>query len=244
MHDGIIENSTTSSLQTEIPESNNDETHIEDFFLDDYEFFAPIEETSILQNQLPASSNILQSQKAIDAPATVSTNQYNQLRNGYKPASHFSDLERQMILSEITSHPHSISTLAKYYNLDPTIIYYWAKKSEMELPTQSLIREIVDNCTPGEDTPAILAQKSGRNVSTIRTWLKQNGKVLPRKYSKKIPNSEPSPSSTITNELISNLKSKWPKLCSDSKHELSLRTLCYQYNSEHLLKFHPGGKIN
>ena len=74
----------------------------------------------------------------------------------------FSDLDRQMILADITSEPKSISSVAKANKVNPTTIHYWAKQFGKELPVYQSKRDIVQKCDSGEASPATLAKISGR----------------------------------------------------------------------------------
>ena len=116
----------------------------------------------------------------------------------FTPAKHFSDLDRDMILAECTSEPHSTAQVSKQNDVSRSNIHYWAKKNDMEMPIVGLKRKIVEQCASGEVSPAKLAKTHGRDVSTIRNWVKQSGEVLPGKYVQNFPK----PSSTITQVTI------------------------------------------
>ena len=100
----------------------------------------------------------------------------------YTPASHFSDLDRDIVLAECTSEPHSTALVSKQSNVSRSNIHYWAKKAGMEMPVIGLKRKVVEQCASGEASPAKLAKIHGRAPATIRNWTKQSGKVLPGKY--------------------------------------------------------------
>ena len=102
----------------------------------------------------------------------------------YTPASHFSDLDRDMVLSEISTESHSVTTVAKQNNVSRSNIHYWAKQSGMEMPSKKLKRDIVEECSSGAVSPAVLAKTHGRDLETIRGWVKKDGKQLPGKYLK------------------------------------------------------------
>ena len=46
----------------------------------------------------------------------------------FTPAKHFSDLDRDMILAECTSEPHSTTQVSKQNDVSRSNIHYWAKK--------------------------------------------------------------------------------------------------------------------
>ena len=116
----------------------------------------------------------------------------------FTPAKHFSDLDRDMILAECTSEPHSTTQVSKQNDVSRSNIHYWAKKNDMEMPIVGLKRKIVEQCASGEVSPAKLAKTHGRDVSTVRNWVKQSGEVLPGKYVQNFSK----PSSTVTQVII------------------------------------------
>ena len=129
---------------------------------------APLPQNSTIPNVEPIQSETVQpSQTAV---------------KDYTPASHFSDLDREMILSDISSQPHSVKSVAKENNVSATNIHYWAKKEGMEMPSKKLKRDTVEDCLSGTVSPAVLAKTHGRNVDTIRSWVKKSGGKLPGKY--------------------------------------------------------------
>ena len=85
---------------------------------------------------------------------------------------------------------------------------------------------IVNKCTEELISPVVLSKMYKRSVATIRRWVIESGKILPKKYKicQKGPVSFTSSESLslttssnpqtlrIANELISNLFSKWPSL--------------------------------
>ena len=114
----------------------------------------------------------------------------------YTPASHFSDLDRDMVLSEISTESHSVTTVAKQNNVSRSNIHYWAKQSGMEMPAKKLKRDIIEECSSGAVSPAVLAKTYGRDVETIRGWVKKDGKQLPGKYFKQSTKTA-TPTSTV-----------------------------------------------
>ena len=120
------------------------------------------------------------------------------VEQGCTAANHFSDLDRDMILAECTSEPHSTAQVSKQNNVSRSNIHYWAKRNDMEMPIIGLKRKVVEQCASSEVSPAKLAKTHGRDVSTIRNWVKQSGEVLPGKYVQNFPK----PSSTITQVII------------------------------------------
>ena len=115
----------------------------------------------------------------------------------YTPASHFSDLDRDMVLSEISAESHSVTTVAKQNNISRSNIHYWAKQSGMEMPSKKLKRDIVEECSSGAVSPAVLAKTHGRDVETIRGWVRKDGKKLPGKYLKQSTTATTQSTSTV-----------------------------------------------
>ena len=115
----------------------------------------------------------------------------------YTPASHFSDLDRDMVLSEISAESHSVTTVAKQNNISRSNIHYWAKQSGMEMPSKKLKRDIIEECSSGAVAPAVLAKTHGRDIETIRGWVKKDGKKLPGKYFKQSTTAATQSNSTV-----------------------------------------------
>ena len=152
----------------------------EEFITVDRVMLAPLPLDSTIPHDEPVQSETMQpSQTAVKK---------------YTPASHFSDLDRDMILSDISSEPHSVISVAKQNDVSPTNIHYWAKKEGMEMPSKKLKRDIVEDCVTGTASPAVLAKAHGRNARTIRSWVKKSGEKLPGKYT---ATAATHPSSTV-----------------------------------------------
>ena len=152
----------------------------EEFITVDRVMLAPLTLDSTIPHNEPVQSETVQpSQTAVKK---------------YTPASHFSDLDRDMILSDISSQPHSVISVAKENDVSPTNIHYWAKKAGMEMPFKRLKRDTVEDVLSGTVSPAVLAKAHGRNVDTIRSWVKKSGGKLPGKYT---TTAATHPSSTV-----------------------------------------------
>ena len=124
----------------------------------------------------------------------------------YTPASHFSDLDRDMVLSEISAQSHSVTTVAKQNKISRSNIHYWAKQSDMEMPSKKLKRDIVEECSSGAVSPAVLAKTHGRDIETIRGWVKKDGMKLPGKYFKQSTTAATQSNSTVIRLKLSTKK--------------------------------------
>ena len=97
----------------------------------------------------------------------------------------------------------------------------------------SLKSLIVKKCTEDLISPTKLADMYNKNVRTIRRWVLESGKSLPKKYkiSKKdsdlykIPTDANPQTLNLANELISNLLSKWPSLVNTEQSQNTSQSL-------------------
>ena len=110
-----------------------------------------------------------------------------------------------------------------------------AKKSQL----QSLI---VHQYTEESISPNKLAATHGISANTVRNWIKRSGAQLPSpgpsQYKESMINDQPSASTSNTvilkqsKELITNLKSKWPSLTSETEEANVNSHKCSKCNFE------------
>ena len=82
------------------------------------------------------------------------------------------------------------------------------------MPSKKLKRDIVEECSSGAVSPAVLAETHGRDVETIRGWVKKDGKKLPGKYFKQSTTAATQCSSTVIYLKLNRIKKEGREITS------------------------------
>ena len=76
-----------------------------------------------------------------------------------------------------------------------------------------LKNKIIKQCTEDLISPPKLAKIHGVSQSTIKRWVRRSGKALPGRYEQQLKSKvDNSATDSLTQQLIANLRSKWPLL--------------------------------
>ena len=105
----------------------------------------------------------------------------------YRPKGHFSDLDKEVIVTECASlyKWNSVNVIAKENNVKPITLKTWVNEGGLQLASDEIKNDIVVQCAMAEVSPLKLAQLNDCHVQTIRRLVKNSGELLPEKYVEK-----------------------------------------------------------
>ena len=119
--------------------------------------------------------------------STVAVNLDNPVQNSvvkkYKSGKQFSDIEKAAIVSEVVTEFkwNSVKVAANHNNVTPSTVESWVNAAGFDAPTELVKSAVVKQCVDGEVSPEKLAQSNNCHRTTVASWVKEAGGVLPGK---------------------------------------------------------------